>query len=100
MQNHFVMHHGSARRIARIAVHLEELVVDPHADNDVGELDVLHASPLEAVLYGLDLMFQDVIDDLDVLCFYAFMLLYFYAFMILCFYAFMLLCMVYYQFHS
>ena len=44
-----------------------ELGVDPFADDDVGELDVLHASPLEAILYGLDLMFQDVIDDLYVL---------------------------------
>ena len=40
----------------------KEAVIDPLGDDDVGELDVAHASVLESLLDGLDLSFDHVRD--------------------------------------
>ena len=40
-QSHHVIHHGAAGRIGRLAAGLEEPGIDPLADDDVGELQVV-----------------------------------------------------------
>merc|ERR1719300_357387 len=63
-QSHITVHHSSTWRVRRLPIHPKEPGVDPLADNDVGELEVslVDASSLEALLNGLDLMFQHIID--------------------------------------
>ena len=44
-QGHHVVHHGTAGRIGGLASSLEEPGVDPLADDDVGELQLVWADP-------------------------------------------------------
>ena len=44
-QGHHVVHHGTAGRIGGLASSLEESGVDPLADDDVGELQLVWADP-------------------------------------------------------
>ena len=44
-QGHHVVHHGAAGRIGGLASSLEEPGVDPLADDDVGELELVLVDP-------------------------------------------------------